>query len=332
MNILITAAQGTTFQRHFPRPMLEALARCGKVEQNPFDRPFTREELAQRLRDTDIVVTHWGTPQIDAQMLDGAPRLKLLAHAAGTVAHIASEAFYERGIPVISANSIMADYVAEAVLGYMLAGCRLFLPMDETTRQNRWVRRLDDTYSLLHGEIGLVGLGTIGRRLLELLRPFHCRVHVYDPYVAPEALEAWPYAALCTLEEAMSQRVVSIHAAQTPETFHMVDARALAMMPDGGVLVNSSRGSLVDTEALIREVQAGRIYAVLDVYEAEGPGRLNPELLACRESTLLQPHMAASPAGWQLTQGVIADIERFLRGEPMQLTVSLKQYRLMTQE
>lgn len=331
MKILITAAQGETFKRHFPAPMLEALGKLGEVELNPYSRAFTREELAQRLADTDIVVTHWGTPQIDAQLLDGAPKLKLLAHAAGTVAHIASEAFYERGIPVLSANYIMSEYVAEAVLGMILAGCRIFLPLDKATREGKWDKQLEKTYTILNGEIGLIGLGTVGRRLLELLRPFHCTVYVYDPYVAPDALAAWPFAHLCSFEEAMSRPVVSVHAAQTPETFHMINEKALAMMPDGGVLINSSRGSLVDTKALIRQLHTGRIYAVLDVYEQEGAGRIDPELLACDHSLLL-PHVAAGPAGWRMTEAIIQDIERFLRGEEMKLTVGLHQYRLMTQE
>ena len=332
MKILVTAAQGKVFERHFPKDMRDALALMGEVEYNPYTRPFTREELAQRLADTDIVVTHWGTPQIDAQMLDGAPRLKLIAHAAGTVAHIASEAFYERGIPVLSANSVMAGYVAEGVLGYMLCGCRHLLQLDASTRQGKWERRLDEAYSMLGGEIGLIGLGTVGRRLLELLRPFRCTVHVYDPYVVPEALAAWPFAHLCSFEEAMSQRVVSVHAAQTPETYHMIDARALSMLPDGGVLINSARGSLVDTKALIAQLQAGRIYAVLDVYEEEGEGKLDPALLSCRAHSVLLPHVAGGPAGAQMTQAIIDDMGRFLRGEEMQLKISLAQYRLMTQE
>lgn len=332
MKILITAAQGDVFRRHFPERVLNELRSLGEVECSPFSRRFTREELAERLVDTDIVVTHWGTPQIDGQMLAHAPRLKLLAHAAGTVAHIASEAFYERGIPVVSANSVMAQYVAEGVLGYMLAGCRRFVQMDRSMREGKWARQLDARYSLLDGEIGLIGLGTVGRCLLNLLRPFGCHVQVYDPYVAPEALKDWPFARLCTFEEAMRQPVVSIHAAQTPETFHLVDAEALRLIPDGGVLINTARGSLVDTCALIRELQSGRIDAVLDVYDEEGEGRIDPALLACTENTFLQPHMAASPASWKLTQAIVEEIARFVRGEPLRLQVSLKQYRLMTQE
>ena len=70
MNILITAAQGETFQRHFPAPILEQLRALGTVVCNPFPRPFTAQELAEALKDTDIVITHWGTPQIDACMLE----------------------------------------------------------------------------------------------------------------------------------------------------------------------------------------------------------------------------------------------------------------------
>ena len=121
MKILLTAQQGKTFDTHFPEHILSQLRAMGEVELNPFSRPFTREELKARLGDVDIVVSHWGTLQIDAELLSCAPRLKILAHAAGTVAHIASEAFYERGIPVLSANSVMAKYVAEGVLGYLIA-------------------------------------------------------------------------------------------------------------------------------------------------------------------------------------------------------------------
>lgn len=331
MKILITAAQGATFDRHFPENMLNRLRAIGEVELNPHSRSLTRDELRGMLSDKDIVVTHWGTPQIDRELLESAPKLRLLAHAAGTVAHIASEAFYEKGIPVLSANSIMARYVAESVLGYMIAALHMIPQHDRDMHAGRWNRREEEQKSLFGCDIGLIGLGTVGRKLLNLLRPFGCRVHVYDPYIRENALDEWEFARLSSFEEAMNQPVVSVHAAQTPETFHMIDEKALSMMADGGLLINSSRGSLVDTQALIAALRSGRIRAVLDVYEQEGPGNQPEELLAL-DNVLLQPHMAASAVTWQMTDAVIDDIERMLRGEEMKLQVSLNQYRLMTQE
>jgi len=334
MKILITAPQGDVFNRHFPESVLEQLREMGEVALNPHERNFTRDELVRALSDVDIVITHWGTPQITGDVLDQAPRLKLMAHAAGTVAHIASETFYERGIPVLSANSIMAEYVAEAVVGYMIAAAHKMLQLDQLTRADCWDNKMTATRqkSLLRGHIGLIGLGTIARRLLDMLAPFHCNVHVYDPYAKADALYRWPFAELCNFQTAMSQPVVSIHAAQTPETHHMIDAKALRLMPDDGILINSARGSLVDTEALIAELKTGRIYAVLDVYEQEGTGKVPRELLEMTGNTLLQPHMACAPVTWEMTQGVVDDIRRFLKNEPLQLQVSLEQYRLMTQE
>jgi len=334
MKILVTAPQDAIFPRYFPQNILEQLNEMGEVTLNPHVRNFTRQELSEALRDTDIVITHWGTPQMDEELLANAPKLKLMAHGTGTVAHIASEAFYERGIPVLSANAIMADYVAEATVGYLIAAAHKMLQLDQVTREDRWDEKQKATKqkSLLSSSIGLIGLGTIARKLLDMLAPFHCKAYVYDPYAAPDALVKWPFAQLCDFQTAMSQPFVSVHAAQTPETWHMIDAEALRLIPDDGILVNSSRGSLIDTEALIRELKTGRIYAVLDVYEQEGTGKVPGELLRMTQTTLLQPHMAAAPVTYEMTQGIVDDIKRFIHKEPLQLQVSLAQYRLMTQE
>jgi len=334
MKILITMPQDDRFEHYFPEHVLKQLAEMGEVVLNPHERQFTVEELKQQLSDTTVVLTHWGTPQLTAELLDCAPQLQLMGHCTGTVAHIASEAFYERGIPVLSANSIMAEYVAEAVVGYMIASCHKFLQLDQLTREDGWDRKRTATCqkALISSHVGLIGLGTIARRLLDMLAPFHCTVHVYDPYAKQETLERWPFARLCSFEEAMSQPIVSVHASQTPETYHMIDEKALKLLPDNGMLINSARGSLVDTDALIKELQTGRIYAALDVYEKEGKGNVPPELLALTGSTLLQPHYSCGAVTWEMTQGIVDDLRRFLNNEPMKLQVSLQQYRLMTQE
>lgn len=331
MNILITLPQGVNFDRHFPEHILSQLRALGKVTLNPMERQFTRDELRRQLQDTNIVITHWGTTQITGDLLDAAPGLKLLAHGAGTVAHIASVAFYERDIPVISANSVMAGYVAESVLAYILSALHCIPQMDREMHGGRWKRLHGEVKSLSGSDIGLIGLGMVGRNLLSLLRPFGCKVHVYDPYLKENALDEWEWAHACSFEEAMSKPIVSVHAAQTPETFHMINKEALRLIPDGGLLINTARGSLVDTEALIAELEAGRIRTALDVFEKEGEGNV-PEALCRQEKALLQPHMAASAVTWQMTQAIVDDIGRFVRGEALALRIPLSQYRLMTQE
>jgi len=330
-NILLTVPVGGTRDKYFPPQLMARLEALGALTVNPHRRQYTRDELMTLLPDADIVITHWGSPQYDAALLACAPRLRVLAHCAGTVAHIASETCYERGIPVLSANPVMAKYVAEGALAYILAGVRALGAYDRNMRAGRWQEEMPPTQTIVGGSIGLVGLGAVGRNLLDLLRPFGCTVNVYDPYLPSGALDAWDFASHCTFAAAMANPVVSVHASQTPETYHMIDAAALAQMPNDGLLVNTARGSLIDTDALIPELQSGRLRAVLDVYEHENCPQ-DARLLACTKNLTLQPHLAGMPSGAAMTAAIIDDLERLVRGEPLRMTVSHAQYLHMTQE
>ncbi|MBQ7983576.1 MAG: hydroxyacid dehydrogenase [Clostridia bacterium] len=329
--ILFTVPVGGMRDKYFPPQLMARLETLGEVVANPHNRQYTREELMTLLPETDIIITHWGSPQYDAELLACAPRLKVLAHCAGTVAHIASETCYERGIPVLSANPVMAKYVAEGALAYILAGVRALGAYDRNMRAGLWHQQMPPTQTIVGGEIGLVGLGAVGRNLLDLLRPFGCAVKVYDPYLPQGALDAWDFASPCSFVQAMANPVVSVHASQTPETYHMIDAAALAQMPDDGLLVNTARGSLVDVDALIPELESGRLRAVLDVYEHENCPQ-DARLLACTKNLTLQPHLAGMPSGAAMTAAILDDLERFARGENLRMTVSHAQYLHMTQE
>lgn len=332
MKIFIAPPDDPVFARYFPRELTDRLQTYGEVERNPLDRSLTAEELCERISDADILLTHWGTPKIDETVLAHAHKLRLVAHAAGSVANIASEALYQRDIPVISANPVMARYVAESVLGYMIAGTHRFTQTDRILRAGGWDKLESGQTSLFNAHIGLIGLGTVGRMLLDLLSPFRCRVSVYDPYLPEDALRRWDLAERCDFETAMKNPIVSVHASRTPETYHMIDRQALALLPRGAVLINSARGSIIDTEALTAALKEQQLYAVLDVYEKEGAGNIGEELLAMTDNTLLQPHAAAIAAGPRMTEAVIEDIGRFVRGEPLQLRVGHRQFCLMTQE
>ncbi|MCR5782484.1 MAG: hydroxyacid dehydrogenase [Clostridia bacterium] len=332
MKILITPPDNRTFSRYFPVEVLERLKDFGEVERNPFDRSFTAEELRGRAAGADILLTHWGTPRIDGSILENARRLRLVAHAAGSVAGVASEELYRRDIPVISANSVMARYVAESVLGYMIAGTHRFIQTDAILRSGGWNKLEDRQSSIFGARIGLIGLGTVGRALLDLLAPFGCRVYIYDPYLPRDALGKWDFAQLCDFETAMKNPIVSVHASRTPETCRMIGREALALLPFGALLINSARGSIIDTGALLDALREKRIYAVLDVYEKEGAGNIGKELPEMTEVTMLQPHAAAVAAGARMTFAVAEDIGRFVRGEELRLRVSYSQFRLMTRE
>ena len=332
LSILVTLPQGKVFDRHFTPQVLTRLEKLGDVRLNPLGRQYTPQELRDALRGVDVAITHWGTPCFSADVLQNADKLSLLAHGAGTVAYVASEALYDKNVRVTTANSVMARFVAEGVLGYFIMGLR---GLDRAAAAMHgdllWKTdaMIDSQRSLFGLEIGLIGFGAVARELTFLLAPFGCRVKVYDPFVSKEALAAYPGTQAASFEEALACPLVSVHAAKTPGTRHLIDARALSMLPDSAVFVNTSRGSLVDEDALVRELKSGRISAVLDVYETE-PLPLDHPLRSC-ENALLLPHLAADCAKAHMTNAIIDEIERFMRGEALTMEISREHFRGMTQ-
>lgn len=324
----ITKEAGKDRDRYFPQRLIEQLKKTGTAEFNPLQGELTEAELCALAPDATVLLTHWGAPQITERYLSVNPNLKLIAHCAGTVAHIASGDTYAAGIPCISANSVMARYVAEAVLGLMISSLRGFKENDLLLQNGVWSKG-NPAGSLLDSTVGLIGLGTVGRNLLDLLAPFGTSVLVYDPYIPSDVLDAYPFARTASFSEALGADVVSVHASKTPETYHMIDENAFSQMKDGAVFINTSRGSLVDTEAAAKAIRQKNLRAAFDVYEQEGGPQ---ETLAHIDSVLLQPHIAALPAGAKMTEKIIRDIERFLAGEKPHFSVGFEQFNRMTRE
>ncbi len=327
MNIFLSAPVNA-MERYFPKDIIERIATLGELTVNDKGYRLSPAETLPYLSDADIVITHWGGICYNEEILKSAPKLKLIAHCAGSVASIASEASYQRGIKILSANPIMAKYVAEWTLGAIISGLREFPAQDAFVRCGKWRPAENITRSLYDTDIGLIGLGAVGRWLLDLLRPFGCKVAVYDPYISDEILAPWENAYLCSFEEAMDHDVVSVHASKTPETYHLINAEALAMIPNGGLLINSARSSIIDTDALINELSSGRISAALDVYDQENV-KQDDRLLSC-SNVILSTHAAAVPAGRRMTDEIVDDIERFIRGEKLNYTVTYDQFSRMT--
>ncbi|MEZ5278150.1 MAG: hydroxyacid dehydrogenase [Opitutaceae bacterium] len=330
MKILVTVPRDDYFDRFFTPGLMERLEAAGDVSWNPLSRQLTAEELARDLAGKEICLTGWHVPRLDRDLLQHADRLRLVAHLGGTVAPVASESLYARGIRVCSGNSVMAKVVAEGVLCYILAGLRNLVRFDRALHEEPgWSRDLGFCRSLIGKNLGFVGLGTVGRHLLELLRPFEVTVGVFDPYIDDEALEAWRFAKRVGLEECLrSSEVVSIHAARTDETRNLLNAERLSLLPDGALLINAARGAIIDEVALVAELNPGRISAVLDVFEEEplpddSPLRRMPNLI-------MTPHLAGSPSHALITEAMISDIERHISGGDLRNEIPVEQFRLMT--
>lgn len=274
-----------------------------------------------------VVVTGWGTQQVDGALAERMPNLRALVHTGGSVRKVVTQQVLERGLLV----STQADTNAEPVADYTHAMVTLSLKgVFRSAQDYRRERQRIEVYGRYRvpashqPTVGVVGASRIGRRVISRLRSSGVRVLVYDPYCTDaEALGASPVG----LQELFSDSdVVTLHAPGIEETHGMVTAEFLALMPDGATLVNTARGSVVDGAALEAELVSGRIRAILDVTDPLVPAAESP--LWDLPNVLLTPHMAGA-VGSELAalgQGATAEVLRCLAGEPMRHLVGVEQY------
>ncbi|MET9898815.1 hydroxyacid dehydrogenase [Streptomyces sp. NPDC006446] len=302
--------------RIFPPDALARLRELVDIDLSPVARDFTDPRVRARLTDTEILITGWGCPALDSDALDAAPKLRAVLHAAGSVKGFATPEVWERGIVVSSAAAANALPVAEYTLAMiLLAGKDVFAYRDRLRAERSFPGG-----DILPGignfgrRVGIVGASRIGRRLIELLRPFDLRVSLADPYV-DEAGAAALGVPLLPLDALLGgSDIVTVHAPQTPETRHLIGRRELALMPAGSVLVNTARGALVEHDALVEELRAGRISAILDVTDPEPLPADSP--LYDLPNAFITPHLAGSQGNEVARLGltVLDEIERLLSG------------------
>ncbi|HEX3815091.1 MAG TPA: hydroxyacid dehydrogenase [Mycobacteriales bacterium] len=250
---------------------------------------LTAAELTERLPGATVLLTSWGTPSLDERMLDAAPDLRAIGHAAGSVKKLVPESTFDRGIAVFSAGRRIADSVAEFCLASTLTMLRRLPAFDARLRAGQWKDGSLRGQELHGRHIGLIGASSTARAFLRLLAPFDLTVDVYDPYLTAEAAAALGVRKV-SLREAMDHEIVSLHVPSTPETAGMIGRELLAALPDGALLINSARGAALDQDALFDELASGRISAALDVYDREPP-KLD-ERIRGAANVLLTPHVA----------------------------------------
>ncbi len=279
---------------------------------------FSTPRAITALRSAEVLLTCWGCPPLDAAVLASAPALKAIVHAAGSVKNIVGTACWKRGLRVSSAVAANAVPVAEyTVAMIVLAGKRMF-PIQAAYRADPERRDWPAAHPNLGNyrtTVGVVGASHVGRRVIDLLRAYDMRVLLADPTLSVAAAERFD-ARLVGLDELVrASDVVTIHAPDVRDTHHMFDGRRLGLMRTGSTLINTSRGRLVDTQALIAELETGRISAVLDVTDPEPLPPDSP--LLTMPNVVLTPHIAGSLGNEIRRMGRLAvdELERYVRGE-----------------
>lgn len=309
-----------------------ALHALADVDWNETDERWTSGRLAAAIGAYDGLITGWGSPVITPEVLAAATRLKVIAHSAGSVKHIVKEDTLERGIKVSSAAIAMAPAVAEYALLLVLLGLRAVHEFDYGMRRGghdwREQQKRRTGQEIAAQRIGVVGAGGVGRIFIGQARALGAEVWVYDPYL-PENAAIELGARKSELDEVMACPIVVIHAPVTPETHHMIGAAQLAQMPDDGYLVNTARSWIVDQDALLGELQSGRIRAALDVYDTEPLPPDHP--FRSLPNVLLTPHIAGATLQARHRQGdcVVRDLTNAFAGQPLAHEVTLERYAIL---
>jgi phosphoglycerate dehydrogenase-like enzyme len=292
------------------------------------ESPQLRAEIAQ----ADVLMTTWHSPFLRMEMLGARPRVRLIAHCGGEVKSRMEEAMFDH-ITVTNAAEPMAAPVAEMALALMLTLVRR-LP-DYAAEMRAGVVRTNEYVSC--GEtargrkVGLIGFGRIGRALARLIEPLGVELLVTDPCCTAETVAAHK-GKLLGLDELLSScSVVVLAAGLTPETRNLLDQRRLGLMPDGAYLINVARGGLVDIDALLAELRAGRIKAALDVTDPLEPLPPDHELRQL-PNALLTPHIGAGGIEMRRAIGAVAveEVVRFCNGEQLENVVTRDMLEPMT--
>lgn len=255
---------------------------------------------------------------VSPEAIRAGRRLRVVARHGVGLDYIPVDVCTELGIPVVYTPDANTESVAEHVLGTMICLAHQIARADRSVRAGRWSDRDAIMGFDLHGRtIGIVGMGRIGARVAQLCRDaFGMRVLGFDPHLAQGAI-AGRGATPCSLPQLLAEsEFVTLHTPSTAETRHLLDARAIASMKPGAMLINHARGALVDTHALTEALKSGHLGgAAVDVLEVEPP----PADLGLLQlpNVIVTPHSAAltDEAMRRMGGDAAEDILRILRGE-----------------
>jgi D-3-phosphoglycerate dehydrogenase len=303
----------------------EMLAPPGPALLEASGRPVTLDPTLWRdpvrlhtlLKEAQALIVRNQT-RVSAEVLDTAPGLKVVGRLGVGLDNIDLEAARARSITVTAARNANAIAVAEYVLAAMLHIARNFAAADASVRAGEWDRTRFGGTELWGRTLGLVGVGEIGRRVAKRAQAFGMTVIGYDPLVGPyDFAPAEQEIALFPLDEVLAgSDVVSLHVPLLPTTRYLINAQRLAKMRPHAVLINTSRGGIIDERALLDALTNGHLYrAVLDVSEVEPVPMESP--LRSSEAVILTPHVAGLTVEAQerTSRLVISDVLRVLNGE-----------------
>jgi len=322
----------------FTNETLKRLKNLFDVTFNDLGRNYTSQELASKIKGFDGLITGWGSPPLTEEVFENADRLKIIAHSAGSVKagllprNVVEKYIIPRSICVCNAPKAIAYNVAEVTLGLMITvGHRLFDHALNVRERLIWHdRSIPREVKTINGSIiGIVGASTVGREVIRLLKPFDCRILVYDPYLSDEEAQRLDVEKTSLESLFKESDFISVHAPLTEETLRMIGQKHFKLLQDGAVFINTSRGKVLDQEALIKECKTGRILVALDVTDPEPLPKDSP--LRRLKNVIITPHVAGNGyyGAKKIGEMTLQALEDFFAGREVKNRVDFKRYNVL---
>jgi phosphoglycerate dehydrogenase-like enzyme len=320
------------FQSFFPMAQAKRLS---EVCDWRLDGSRDVKRLRKRLATTEVLITTWDSPNFSEDLLELAPQLRLITHCGGEVKSRFARPLFEK-LTITNAADPMARATAEMGAAFLLYGARNIDYYRGALRQ-----RSNHIYEELHlhgnveglagCEVAMIGLGRIGRALIDLMRGFHLDWIVYDPY-APRDLPTNYPVRFVELDDLLPRATLLVlTAALTDETRGLLNRKRLAALPRNAFIVNIARGGLVDLDALTEEVKRGRLRCAIDVTDPVEPLPIRHPIRRL-PGAMVTPHIAASKrkVREQIADVVLDDIENFFAGRAVKNQVTTAMLDRMT--
>ena len=246
--------------------VLDKFEELGEIT-NISESPTKTEDLISNIVDTDIVVIRSGT-KINKDILENADNLKIIARCGVGVDNVDVEEATNKKIYVTNSPNANIISVAELTIGLIISAARKIHVSNNSLKDKKWDRNKYLGTELYQKQLGLVGFGKAAKEVAKRLSAFGMNIVFYDPYVADSVIEA----KKVELDELLkTSDVISIHVIKTEETTNLINDEKLDLIKKGGILVNTSRGGIIDEESLFQKANEDFIFAGLDVFSQEPP-------------------------------------------------------------
>lgn len=303
---------------------------------------MSEEELIEKTKDVDMIITSYD--DITRAVIENAKNLKLIACTRATPVNVDMETAKERGIPVLYTPGRNSDSTAEMTIGLMLSIARKIPMAYKALKEGKytgspdlkketkaglkadviWDMKMDAPYMVFKGielkgkTLGIIGYGSIGKRVGRLARAFGMQLLIYDPYQGEVDIEEIGIRKAKSLDELMQEAdFITCHMKVTKETTGIVSKEKIALMKPTAYFINASRGAILDEEALICALREKKIAgAAFDVFASE-PIASNHPYVKELDNVVIVPHIAGATEDVLVnhTRQIVADIQRFVKGE-----------------